>query len=71
VPLVLAVAAAGFGKTTLLSQWADLDARPFAWVTLAEADNDPAHLVASIAHGDRRAPRPSAARIAARAGVAN
>jgi LuxR family transcriptional regulator, maltose regulon positive regulatory protein len=48
---VLVVAAAGFGKTTLLSQWADLDARPFAWVTLDQADNDPTRLVASIAHG--------------------
>jgi LuxR family maltose regulon positive regulatory protein len=28
------VAPAGYGKTTLLSQWAQRDPRPFAWVTL-------------------------------------
>ena len=32
MPLVLAVAPAGFGKTTMLSEWAERDARPFAWV---------------------------------------
>jgi len=39
--LVLVAAPAGFGKTTLLSQW--LAGRPFksAWVTLDESDNDP------------------------------
>src|SRR4029450_6717584 len=28
-------------KTTLLGQWAAADHRPFAWVTLDAADNDP------------------------------
>src|SRR4051812_21123925 len=36
VPLALLVAPAGYGKTTLLSQWADRDRRPFVWVTLDE-----------------------------------
>ena len=40
-PLVLVVAPAGYGKTTLLSQWATRDARPFAWVSIDERDNDP------------------------------
>ena len=35
------MAPAGYGKTTLLGQWAAKDARPFAWVSLDDADNDP------------------------------
>jgi LuxR family maltose regulon positive regulatory protein len=31
----------GFGKTTLLAQWQRSDPRPFAWLTLDAADNDP------------------------------
>ncbi|MEO6411659.1 MAG: LuxR C-terminal-related transcriptional regulator [Pedococcus sp.] len=53
--LVLVSAPAGFGKTTLLSQWltgtGDEDRR-VAWLSLDEADNDPhrflEHLVASV-----------------------
>jgi LuxR family maltose regulon positive regulatory protein len=48
-PVVLIVAPAGYGKTTLLSQWARHESRPFALVTLRAADNDPAHLLESIA----------------------
>ena len=51
-PIVLVVAPAGYGKTTLLSQWAARDARPFAWVSVDERDNDPfvflRHVVAAI-----------------------
>jgi LuxR family transcriptional regulator, maltose regulon positive regulatory protein len=32
VPIVLLVAPAGYGKTTLLRQWDALDPRPFAWL---------------------------------------
>jgi LuxR family maltose regulon positive regulatory protein len=32
--VVTLVAPLGYGKTTLLSQWAERDERPFAWVTL-------------------------------------
>ena len=41
--LVLTSASAGFGKTTLLSDWArQRDPRiPVAWLSLEEADNDP------------------------------
>src|SRR5947209_4380108 len=42
VPLVLLVGAAGYGKTTLLQQWANEDDRRFGWVRLRESDNDPA-----------------------------
>jgi LuxR family transcriptional regulator, maltose regulon positive regulatory protein len=48
LPLALLVAPAGYGKTTLLSQWAEQDRRPFAWVTLDEGDNDSRRLLASI-----------------------
>src|SRR4051812_46888058 len=41
VPVVLITAPAGYGKTTLLSQWDDEDRRPFAWLTLDQNDNDP------------------------------
>ena len=49
VPLVTVVAPTGYGKTTLLAQWAAKDRRPFAWVTLDEGDNDPTVLLTSIA----------------------
>jgi LuxR family maltose regulon positive regulatory protein len=42
-------APAGYGKTTLLSQWAERDARPFSWVTLDPRDNDPLVLLRHIA----------------------
>ena len=48
-PIVLVVAPAGYGKTTLLSQWAARDARPFAWVSVDERDNDPFVLLKHVA----------------------
>ncbi len=49
VPLALLVAPAGYGKTTVLSEWAERDPRPFAWVRLDGEDDHPARLMASIA----------------------
>ncbi len=50
--LVLISAPAGFGKTTLVSQWLALIERPAAWLSLDEGDNDPArfltYLVAAL-----------------------
>jgi LuxR family transcriptional regulator, maltose regulon positive regulatory protein len=40
-PVVTVVAPAGYGKTTLLSQWAERDERPFAWVSIDDGDDDP------------------------------
>jgi LuxR family maltose regulon positive regulatory protein len=40
--VVSITAPAGYGKTTLLAQWAAEDPRPFAWVSLDERDDDPA-----------------------------
>ncbi len=48
-PVVLVVAPAGYGKTTLLAQWAEADDRPFAWVSVDDADRDPAVLVDYVA----------------------
>ena len=44
--LTLVCAPAGYGKTTLLAQWAtaDADRTPFAWVSLDEMDSDPPRL---------------------------
>ena len=34
------IAPAGYGKTTLLARWAEMDPRPFAWVALDSQDDD-------------------------------
>jgi LuxR family transcriptional regulator, maltose regulon positive regulatory protein len=39
-PFATVVAPAGYGKTTLLAQWAEADPRPFAWVALDGRDGD-------------------------------
>ena len=39
-PVVLLTAPAGYGKTTVLAQWAAADPRLFAWLTVDEAHND-------------------------------
>ena len=43
--LTLISAPAGFGKTTLLSEWITGCQRPAAWLSLDEGDNDPARFV--------------------------
>jgi LuxR family transcriptional regulator, maltose regulon positive regulatory protein len=48
-PIVSVVAPAGYGKTTVLSQWAERDGRAFAWVSVDEGDNDPKVLLAYVA----------------------
>jgi LuxR family maltose regulon positive regulatory protein len=40
--LTLISAPAGFGKTTLLAEWAGRTARPVSWLALEESENDPA-----------------------------
>jgi LuxR family transcriptional regulator, maltose regulon positive regulatory protein len=40
-PIVSVVAPPGYGKTTMLSQWAEQNGRAFAWVSVDDADNDP------------------------------
>src|SRR5713226_9677371 len=47
---ILAVAApAGYGKTTLIAQWAATDERPCAWLSLDTTDNDPVVLMTYLA----------------------
>src|SRR4051812_2424906 len=56
VPLALVVAPAGYGKTTILCEWVELDERPDVWLTLSPADDDRDHLLASIAGALERQP---------------
>jgi LuxR family maltose regulon positive regulatory protein len=55
--VVAIFAPAGYGKTTLLGQAAEADARPFAWVSLEDRDNDPVVLIGQIARGLDRVTR--------------
>ena len=48
-PVLSVVAPAGYGKTTLLSQWAERNGQAFAWVSLDELDNDPKVLLTYVA----------------------
>ncbi len=48
-PIVSVVAPAGYGKTTLLSQWAERNGWAFAWVSVDEGDNDPKVLLSYVA----------------------
>ena len=65
-PVVSVVAPAGYGKTTLVAQWAAVEPRPVAWLTIDARDNDPvvllAHVVAALDLGG--AARPTANRAA-------
>src|SRR6266516_660998 len=53
-PLTLLSASAGFGKTTLLSAWANQSTSQVAWLTLDDQDNDPtrfwAYVIAALRH---------------------
>ncbi|MBO0816269.1 MAG: helix-turn-helix transcriptional regulator, partial [Actinobacteria bacterium] len=50
--LVLVCAPAGFGKTSLLADWARSRQQPIAWLSLDAGDNDPArfwrHVVTAL-----------------------
>lgn len=48
-PVVTAVAPAGYGKSTVLRQWADANPRSTVWLTLDDDDNDPAVLLTYLA----------------------
>ena len=47
--VVMLVAPAGYGKTTLAAQWAERERRPCAWLTVDESDDDAAVLLARVA----------------------
>jgi LuxR family maltose regulon positive regulatory protein len=46
--LTLVSAPAGFGKTTLVSEWIEGIERPIAWLSLDEGDSDPARFLTYI-----------------------
>ena len=46
--LTLISAPAGFGKTTLVSEWVAVCDRPVAWLSLDEGENDPARFLAYL-----------------------
>ena len=48
-PIVSVVAPAGYGKTTVLAQWAERNGQAFAWVSVDETDNDPKVLLTYVA----------------------
>ena len=51
--VVTVLAPAGYGKTTVLAQWAERDGRLFVWVSIDEDDDDPISLARRIASGLR------------------
>ena len=48
-PVVGVSAPAGYGKTTLLAEWARVEERPVAWVSLDHFDDDPRVLLTLLA----------------------
>ena len=53
--LVAVTAPAGYGKSTFLAQWAQVEDRRVAWVSLDRFDDDPAMLLVSLASAYCRA----------------
>jgi len=52
--LILVSAPAGFGKTTVVSDWIDQNKIPAAWFSLNDGDNDPADFLSYIISGIQR-----------------
>ncbi len=48
--LTLVSAPAGFGKTTLLAEWANQEARPIVWFSLDNGDNDPVQFTSNLVY---------------------
>jgi LuxR family maltose regulon positive regulatory protein len=46
--LTLISASAGFGKTTLVSEWVAVCGRPVAWLSLDEGDSDPVRFISYL-----------------------
>ncbi|MBI5943325.1 MAG: helix-turn-helix transcriptional regulator [Chloroflexi bacterium] len=46
--LSLISASAGFGKTTLVSEWISSCGKPVAWISLDEGDNDPVRFISYL-----------------------
>jgi LuxR family transcriptional regulator, maltose regulon positive regulatory protein len=48
-PIICVVAPVGYGKTTVLAQWAERKGGRVAWVSVDRRDNDPVGLLTYIA----------------------
>src|SRR5580704_1871715 len=48
IPVVVLVAPAGYGKTSLLADWAEQERRPSVWLALEDWHNDPIRLTREI-----------------------
>src|SRR5437868_701729 len=64
--LTLISAPAGFGKTTLVSEWVAFIERPTAWLSLDEGENDPARFLAYLVIAAREDPQLPLARLRSR-----
>ena len=53
-PVVAVTAPAGYGKSTLLAEWAQAEDRPVAWASLDTFDDDPAALLGLLASAYER-----------------
>lgn len=49
-PVAMLVAPAGYGKTTVLAQWAQSSLVPVAWYTLDQTDNDLAYFLRGVTY---------------------
>jgi LuxR family maltose regulon positive regulatory protein len=49
VPVITAVAPPGYGKTTVLAQWAERTGSQVAWLSCDDGDNDPVVLLSALA----------------------
>ncbi len=56
--VILLAAPAGYGKSTLLSDWAERESRPVAWLTLTALDNDPEVLLERLSQALRQLAAP-------------
>ncbi|MBO3093304.1 LuxR C-terminal-related transcriptional regulator [Cellulomonas dongxiuzhuiae] len=68
-PVVVVTAPAGFGKTTLLAQWAAAAAVPVAWASLDAFDDEPGRLLRAVGDAVARTSPGAAAALAAGRGT--
>jgi LuxR family maltose regulon positive regulatory protein len=54
IPVLLLVAPAGYGKTTLLAQWVQRDRRPAGWIAFTAGDDDAGRVLVAIAEALER-----------------
>src|SRR3954452_22571122 len=53
--VTLVIAPAGYGKSTLLTEWSNADPRPCAWAHVTRRDDEPARLARLVAERLRSA----------------